>query len=72
MAESPRPYYEHWALDPAASIIAPNRAPFDEAMCELVEELKPEIVSFHFGLPDAAMIERMKAPAASCSHPRPW
>src|SRR5258706_5089600 len=30
-------------------------------MCELVEELKPEIVSFHFGLPDQALVRRVKA-----------
>src|SRR5260221_14706364 len=30
-------------------------------MCELVEELKPEIVSFHYGLPDQALLKRVKA-----------
>ena len=30
-------------------------------MCELVEELKPEVVSFHFGLPDPALLRRVKA-----------
>src|SRR5438445_17862 len=30
-------------------------------MCELVEELKPEVVSFHFGLPDQALLKRVKA-----------
>jgi len=55
------PYYKELALDPAAPINAANRAPFDAAMCELVEELKPEIVSFHFGLPDAALLRRVKA-----------
>src|SRR5260221_2973642 len=30
-------------------------------MCELVEELKPEVVSFHFGLPDRALLARVKA-----------
>ena len=29
-------------------------------MCELVEELKPEVVSFHFGLPDKALVKRVK------------
>src|SRR5579859_4514480 len=55
------PYYNELAIDPAAPINAANRAPFDAAMCELVEELKPEIVSFHFGLPDAALLGRVKA-----------
>jgi nitronate monooxygenase len=42
-------------------INAANRAPFDAAMCALVEELKPEVVSFHFGLPDPALLRRVKA-----------
>src|SRR3954454_17764360 len=58
------PYYEELGLDPAASVNAANRAPFDEAMCALVEELKPEVVSFHFGLPPAAMVKRIKAAGA--------
>jgi nitronate monooxygenase len=33
-------------------------------MCALVEELKPEVTSFHFGLPDAAMMKRVKAAGA--------
>jgi nitronate monooxygenase len=55
------PYYKELGLDPAAPFNAANRAPFDAAMCELVEELKPEIVSFHFGLPDQALVRRLKA-----------
>ncbi len=55
------PYYKELGLDPAAPLNAANRAPFDAAMCELVEELKPEVVSFHFGLPDPALLRRVKA-----------
>jgi nitronate monooxygenase len=54
-------YYEELGLDPAAPVNAANRAPFDAAMCELVEELKPEVVSFHFGLPDQVLLRRVKA-----------
>ena len=54
-------YYKEFGLDPAAPINAANRAPFDAAMCELVEELKPEVVSFHFGLPEQALLKRVKA-----------
>jgi nitronate monooxygenase len=57
-------YYAEHGLDPAAPINAANRAPFDEAMCALVEELKPEVVSFHFGLPPDAMVKRVKAAGA--------
>ena len=55
------PYYKEFGLDPAAPVNAANRAPFDGAMCELVEELKPEIVSYHFGLPEAQLLGRVKA-----------
>jgi len=55
------PYYQEFGLDPAAPVDAANRAPFDAAMCELVEELKPLIVSFHFGLPERALMARVKA-----------
>jgi nitronate monooxygenase len=54
------PYFRELGLDPAASIAAANRAPFDSVMCELVEELKPAVVSFHFGLPDKALLKRVK------------
>jgi nitronate monooxygenase len=57
-------YYKEFGLDPAAPVNAANRAPFDEAACKLIEELKPEVVSFHFGLPDAAMVKRIKAAGA--------
>jgi nitronate monooxygenase len=54
-------YYKELGIDPAAPVNAANRAPFDVAMCALVEELKPEVVSFHFGLPEAALLARVKA-----------
>ena len=54
-------YYNELGLDPATPINAANRAPFDAAMCALVEELKPEVVSFHFGLPHQALLKRVKA-----------
>jgi nitronate monooxygenase len=34
--------------------------PFGDAMCIVVEETRPEVVSFHFGLPDAALLARVK------------
>ena len=38
-----------------------GRGPFDEAMCALVEEFRPRVVSFHFGLPKDALLERVQA-----------
>ncbi|CAN5222213.1 nitronate monooxygenase family protein [soil metagenome] len=57
-------YFKELGLDPGMSVQAANRAPFDAQMCELVEELKPEVVSFHFGLPDKALLKRVKAAGA--------
>jgi nitronate monooxygenase len=57
-------YYNELGVDAAAPINAANRAPFDAAMCEVVEELKPEVVSFHFGLPEERLLKRVKATGA--------
>jgi nitronate monooxygenase len=54
-------YYAEHGLDPSAPINAANRAPFDASFCDVVEELKPEVVSFHFGLPEATLLKRVKA-----------
>lgn len=62
--EALRPFYVEKGLDPDADAPSVNRAPFDQAMCELVEETKPEVVSFHFGLPAAALLNRVKAAGA--------
>jgi nitronate monooxygenase len=58
------PYYAELGVDPPAS---PARvvAPFGPEMCDAVIELKPEVVSFHFGLPDASLVNRVKA--AGCT-----
>jgi nitronate monooxygenase len=58
------PYYREHGLDPSAPVNAANRAPFDRNSCDIVEELKPEIVSFHFGLPEETMLKRVKATGA--------
>ena len=55
------PYYKELGLDPDAPVTAANRAPFDDAMCAVVEELRPEVVSFHFGLPEKSLLDRVKA-----------
>jgi nitronate monooxygenase len=54
------PYYRELGLDPAAPVPSSMRAPFDAAFCAMVEETKPAAVSFHFGLPDAALFRRVK------------
>lgn len=57
------PYYAEFGLDPD-EVPSSDRKSFDAARAALVEELKPEVVSFHFGLPEAALVERVKAAGA--------
>jgi nitronate monooxygenase len=58
------PYYEELNLDPSIEVSTPARAPFDEAACLMVEDLRPSVVSFHFGLPDDDLLARVKAAGA--------
>lgn len=59
-----RPYYAEFGLDPDGPVPVSNRAPFDEQFCTLVEEFQPEVVSFHFGLPERRLLERVRATGA--------
>ncbi|NOT41182.1 MAG: nitronate monooxygenase [Alphaproteobacteria bacterium] len=56
------PYREE--LGVANPIVMAGRPPFDDATCALVEEFRPPVVSFHFGLPDAALLERVERTGA--------
>ena len=54
-----QPYYDEFAIAPEGP--APLRMPFGDTACAAVEELKPEVVSFHYGLPPNALFDRVKA-----------
>jgi nitronate monooxygenase len=58
------PYYAELGLDIEEPVNAPLRMPFDENFCALVEEIMPEVVSFHFGLPSDALMQRVRATGA--------
>jgi len=53
-------YYRELGLAPDAGRNAPTRAPFTAAMCDVVLEFKPRVVSFHFGMPEAGLVRRVK------------
>ena len=57
-----RPYYDEFGAEPGNG--GALRLPFDADMCAAVEELRPEVVSFHFGLPDPDLLHRVKAAGA--------
>src|SRR5580693_9676303 len=58
------PYYAEAGLDPSAIPAGPVRAPFDAPLCAVIEETRPAIVSFHFGLPPADLVARVKSVGA--------
>jgi nitronate monooxygenase len=53
-------YYTEFGVDPPVfpSSIPP---PFNSEKCDVVVELRPEVVSFHFGLPEQSLVYRLKA-----------
>lgn len=53
-------YYLELGLDPDMPVPPSSRAPFDEDFLRLVEEFRPEVVSFHFGLPQQNLLKRVK------------
>lgn len=57
-------YYAELGLDPSAVPSGASRRPFDAVTCELVEELRPAVVSFHFGLPDEDLRKRVRTTGA--------
>jgi len=54
-------YYKEEGVDIASVAAAPVRMPFDDDMCAVVESHRPAFVSFHFGLPQKSLVERVKA-----------
>ena len=54
-------YYKEFGIDPGVVVGGPGRFPFDDEMAGVVEELRPPVVSFHFGLPTAGLVARVKA-----------
>jgi nitronate monooxygenase len=57
-------YYREVGLDPETPSPPSGRTPFDASFCALIEEMKPEVASFHFGLPEPALLQRVKASGA--------
>ena len=53
--------YKRWGLDPDDHATSAARLPFNESLCELIEATPPNVVSFHFGLPDEALLQRVKS-----------
>jgi nitronate monooxygenase len=59
-----RPYYEELGLSFSAISNGPGRLPFGDEAADAIEALQPEVVSFHFGLPPAPLLERVRRTGA--------
>jgi nitronate monooxygenase len=55
------PYYAEFGIDPNTIPTAAARWPFDNDAADVVEEFRPPVVSFHFGLPDTVLLARVKS-----------
>jgi nitronate monooxygenase len=58
------PYYTEFGLDPGTDLPNVTRRPFDDEFCALVEDYRPAVVSFHFGLPRHELLARVRRSGA--------
>lgn len=55
------PYYKEYEIDIDAIPAGPGRVPFSAEAADVLDEFKPPVVSFHFGLPSPSLLARVKA-----------
>ena len=55
------PYYAEFQIDPAYIPAGPGRNPFNAEAADVLADFKPAVVSFHFGLPSADLLARVRA-----------
>lgn len=58
------PYYAELGVTPVTASPAAQRRPFDETMLEVVRATRPEVVSFHFGLPAPRLLQGVRESGA--------
>jgi nitronate monooxygenase len=54
------PYFAEFGIDTAAIPAGPGRWPFGAEVADVLAEFKPAVVSFHFGLPSADLLARVR------------
>jgi len=55
------PYFEEYGIDPGMIPVTPGRVPFSFEFAELLCDFKPAVVSFHFGLPSADLLAKVRS-----------
>ena len=59
--EALAPYYIEFGIDPRTIAAGAGRRPFTAEAADVLEAFRPPVVSFHFGLPPAELVARVKA-----------
>lgn len=59
--EALRPYYAEFGASEADIPQGPGRRPFSTEVADVIEAFRPPVVSFHFGLPDEALLARVRS-----------
>ena len=60
-----RPYYAELGLDAHDVPAGAGRLPFNDEAADVLEDLRPPVVSFHFGLPSPALLARVRSLGAT-------
>ena len=55
------PYDDELGIDRTQTIAGASRLPFNHAIADVLDAFKPEVVSFHFGLPAPDLLARVKS-----------
>lgn len=55
------PYFRELGLDPDVVPSSPPRRAFDAEAADILAEFRPPVVSFHFGLPSSALLDRVRS-----------
>lgn len=54
-------FYQEHDIDPESVKAGAGRVPFSHEAADILERYKPAVVSFHFGLPEEALLARVKS-----------
>jgi len=54
------PYYEEFGVAAGTGVGGGGRAPFGSEVADVLDEFRPAVVSFHFGLPSPELLDRVR------------
>ena len=56
-----QPYYAELGVDTKQVPTGAGRLPFDQVAADILQQFRPPIVSFHFGLPNQALLQQLRS-----------